>query len=198
MKDDIYDQFVINGTDCNDIVIDGKEATLNDVANYPKITVEYKLKICNYNDYDGASAIAFNDPVKEKNRSGLRFWRNRSGKIREALIGKNNDEIDVTLNKTYTGTVDAITEGTCRKEVGSVLLDTTFAESYMQAKVEGRLLLPEEETVTNKYCYAYAFNPIKLRYDYGDGECKFTVSAYEILFQFHTSIDILSYNILFQ
>lgn len=170
-KDEIYDQFVIDGSACNDIVINGTKATLNGVPNYPILNADYKLKVCNYNDRGDNSTIGFLGPdvIGEDKRSYLRFWRTEPGMTRVPLIDTSGNSLD----EFYAPEDPIVEEGICKKRFGSVSLDTTYSKYYMQAKIEGPLTVSGER---KGYCYAYAFNPIHFTYDFGDGACQFSVS----------------------
>lgn len=62
----------------------------------------------------------------------------------------------------------------------SVTTTTRRSEYFMQAQLNGPLV--DKNTggrVDDGFCYAYAFDPISFRYDYGDGECLVNVSSTE-------------------
>ena len=82
---------------------------------------------------------------------------------------------DFKVNEEYGVNSLPIKEGLCMKETGSAKLDTSFSKYYLEASVNGKLTIPGQDS---SYCYAYSYNPLDFKYNYGDGECKFTVSTY--------------------
>ena len=78
------------------------------------------------------------------------------------------------MNEEYGVNSPPIEEGFCTKDTGSAKLDTSFSKYYLEASVSGKLTIPGKDSSA---CYAYSFNPLDFKYDYGDGECKFTVST---------------------
>ena len=79
------------------------------------------------------------------------------------------------MNEEYGVNSPSIEEGVCTKDTGSAKLDTSFSKYYLEASVSGKLTIPGKDSSA---CYAYSFNPLDFKYNYGDGECKFTVSTY--------------------
>ena len=78
------------------------------------------------------------------------------------------------MNEEYGVNSPSIEEGFCTKDTGSAKLDTSFSKYYLEASVSGKLTIPGKDSSA---CYAYSFNPLDFKYNYGDGECKFTVST---------------------
>ena len=62
----------------------------------------------------------------------------------------------------------------CRKENGSIDVSTATLAYYMESLVKGPLVRLDYD---DGYCYAYSFNSVVFKHDYGDGECVFRVSG---------------------
>ena len=149
IQDDGYSE--LEGQDCSKLKIDGIEAATSGV--YPNVTIAYDLQLCNKNsDID----MMFNANATKE--SYLQFFRSYGDKA-------------YFFNKTYDGKTDALAPGECVTEIGTLNLDTTYAWYYMKAQIQG------PTNATGVFCYAFAANPIDVKYDYGLGECKVNVSA---------------------
>ena len=147
-----------NKVDCSDYVVDTKGGT-----QYPSVDVEYSTKVCNYNDF----------PIKygEDKLNELKFWYTVPDK--DSTNGRNQTFlVDENLNDKNLNGVQ-LHPGQCVEEKGTKQLSTTRSEYYMSAILNA----PHDET-EDGYCYAYAFNPIHLKYDYGDKPCDVTVSKH--------------------
>jgi hypothetical protein len=119
------------------------------------------MKLCNYNSFDINYAPAKSDGEE---RNVFEFWYTRPGQF-----GKAN-----RLNIVGNGFSDNIlSAGACETLQGSVSIETRIATFYMRALLNG----PREDGVSKAYCNAFAFNPIALTYDYGDGKCDVSVSS---------------------
>ena len=148
IQDDAYPD--LQGQDCSKLVIDGTAAA---TSGYPQVTIGYDMQLCNFNsDFD----MQFNaNPDK---RSYLEFFK--------------SDDKTSLVTKDYNGvTDDALPPDACVAAIGTLNLDTTFARYYMKAQIQG------PTTEAGVFCYAFAENPINVKYDYGFGECMLNVSA---------------------
>ena len=105
----------------------------------------------------------------------MKFWKTRP------IKNGNGFTKDFFVEEYFSGgNSNPIPEGDCKKRLGNAKLDTTFSTFYMEAKVEGPLVLNTGVELPENYCYAYSFQPIQFTYDYGDGKCNFEVSMYLI------------------
>lgn len=127
------------------------------------------MEICNYNDNDMTFKRAKGSTEPS---SFLKFWYPdpQDGKVyieREeycddaGCTGKTNPATSLEPNSCLSATQS------------STEIQTTYSNFYLQAKMQGPLIA---SGVENKFCYAYAFEPINLKYDYGDGPCSMHVS----------------------
>ena len=139
--------------ECSSLVIDGKAAAAN---GYPDVTVKHTLKLCNYNDVNNdiniispPSTVEFFYPIPD------------SGGKQVFLF-----------DESYNG--QRLNPGECREEVGMTTVSTRRAKYYMKSLLQG----PQTNSAGahDGYCYAYSFNKIDFKYDYGLGECKVNVS----------------------
>lgn len=124
------------------------------------------MEICNYNDYDMTFKRA-NGSTEPS--SFLKFWYPdpQDGKV--YIEREEYCDVDGCLAKP-----SRIKSNSCFSiSEKSVDVETTYSNFFLQTKMQGPLTAPDVE---NKFCYAYAFEPINLKYDYGDGPCNMEVS----------------------
>ncbi len=165
----------IDGNPCSDLVINGTEATKDGVANYPNVTIDYTLKICNYNDVDMRFARSIIDSNGEvEHRSYMEFWYQTPGENGET------ERINIFPKKIYNNTNEILVSKSCEKERGSVQVSTTTSKFFMQSSLQGPLSILDASDA-DKFCYAYSFNPVELNYDYGDPPCEMSVSTMFVL-----------------
>jgi len=149
--DDAYSDF--KGKDCSLLEVDGALAAVS--GDYPKIKVRYDWKICNGSE--GTSKVN----LENTHPSYFRLWGPRPG---------DKNEKEVLLNIVFDTTVLTKTKGKkakCETHSQISTLDTKVATRYMSAQIQGTT------AVTGEYCYAYAFNPVGVKY----GSCDVSVSA---------------------
>ena len=132
------------------------------------MTLNYVLKVCNYNDVDMDYAGGA-DP------SGFRLYYNSAGK-QESLVQ--------TEIKSSVSNPKILKSKECLKENRSVDVPTDTLAYYMESTVKGPLVDYEDG-----YCYAYSFNSVVFKHDYGDGECVFHVSGY-MTSEFFTAVHV--------
>lgn len=148
-------------------MINGTEATIGGNPNYPSITLNYSMNICNYNDFDMIFKRA-ND--SKESSSFMKFWYPDSSSSFGKKYIANKEMCDAAAGDC--GPIDVLKSKTCESISDSVSIDTVRSNYFMQAKMQGRL-----KDQNDGYCYAYAYEPITIDYDYGDGPCQMEVSA---------------------
>ena len=136
-------------------MIDGRDAALN---GYPDVTLSYTLKLCNYNDNDvikllsPPSTTQFFFPVA----GGPKFF---------------------ISDQSYNG--QSLRPGECKEVVGKFRATTSRAKHFMKAQLQGPQT-SEFSGSQNGFCFAFSFNRVDFKYDYGPGfglSCdKFSVS----------------------
>lgn len=127
--------------------------------DYPKIKVQYDLQICNYNDFS-MNFSALNQKGEE--RSSLEFWS----------YDPLQNEKSVLAGEKYSQPTTLPTN-TCKAIRSDFDIDTRYPSYYMKAIMNG----PQEKGWQMGYCNAFAYYPIEIKYDYGEGECDVSVSA---------------------
>lgn len=149
-------------------MINGTEATIEGKSNYPSITLDYSMNICNYNDFD----MTFKRANGSKESSSfMKFWHPDSSSSSGKKYIAKKDMCDST-DAGDCEPIDILKRNTCESISDAVSIDTARSNYFMQAKMQGRL-----EDQNDGYCYAYAYEPIAIDYDYGDGECQMEVSV---------------------
>ena len=160
-KCEIVDPVLGNFDDCSSLKINGTDAAIN---GYPDVQVKYALQTCNYNDNTnkinlaGDSRIEFYHP--DGNKPQVSFFN-------DILSGKE------------------LGPGDCEIKEGTKTLTTTRASYYMKSLLMGPSKTESGGPVDDGYCYAYAFNVIDFKYDYGLGDCDVSVSEYSTTFVLH-------------
>lgn len=154
---------------CRDIVINGTEATLDGVENYPNVTFDYSMDICNYNLHDMTLSRGKKDVEAS---SYMKFWYpdpwpNKTYIEEEEFCDSNDCGGAITLKSKECFSVPK----------NSVTVKTTRANYFLETQVQGPLATQAPES----FCYAYAYEPISLDFDYGDGPCEMGVSTHENL-----------------
>jgi len=150
--DDRGDYSAFKGKDCSLLEVNGTLAGESNV--YPQIEVKYDWKICN--DNEGASEVTLKSP------SYFKLWRYKPGKKdkKETLLKKVFPKTDVLEKQAGAG-------AKCKTMSRIETLDTSFLTTFMSAQMQG------PTTVKGEFCYAYAYNPISVRY----GTCDMRVSS---------------------
>jgi len=130
-------------------VIDGKAAAAD---GYPDVKVKYTSKLCNFNDVNDAEIISPESMVEF-------FYPDSDGQV-------------FIFDEEYGGEV--LKPGECKTTVGMETISTKRAKYFMKSLFQG----PQTNSAGahDGYCYAYSFNKIDFKYDYGLGECKVNVS----------------------
>lgn len=132
------------GKKCSDLIIDGRDAALN---GYPDVTLSYTLKLCNYNDNDvikllsPPSTTQFFFPVA----GGPKFF---------------------ISDQSYNG--QSLRPGECKEVVGKFRATTSRAKHFMKAQLQGPQT-SEFSGSQNGFCFAFSFNRVDFKYDYGPG-----------------------------
>ena len=148
------------GKDCNSLKINGTDAAIN---GYPNVQVKYTLQVCNYN--------------------------NSTNKIN--LVGGSTFQFfypveKLILNKNLAGQV--LGPGQCQKEEATTIVTTSRASYFMKSLLQGPSKTESGGPVDGGYCYAYAYNIVDFKYDYGFGECDVSVSEYSSTFVLRVSL----------
>jgi len=146
-----------------------------DSGIYPKIQVQHQWKMCNYNE--DSNSVMFLNGLKS---SYFRFWNNRNA-VGESLVSQSFDSSTTPL-APYNS------DGNCISLTLDSEIDTSISNWYSSAQFEGHPSPDGQKRADgNPYCYAYAFNPIQIKY----GDCDMSVSRYQnemsICFVFETS-----------
>jgi len=149
----------VKGKDCIFLEVNGTKAA--DDNEYPQINVRYDWKICNYNE--GNSKVKLQDSKP----SYFKLWRSKPGKKnKKTLFSK-------VFNETTVLKASAPAGANCQTHEENVLLDTKFGYHFLSAQLQGPTAVKDE------FCYAYAFNPISVKY----GSCDVRVSALATKYQ---------------
>ena len=121
------------------------------------------MDICNYND----SPMTFKRAKDSLEPSSfLKFWYPDP---QEGKIFFEKLEVD-----DAPGSSVPLKANDCLSaKLSPATIKTTYSTFYLQAKMQGPLIA---QGVQNKFCYAYAYEPINLTYDYGNGPCNMSVS----------------------
>ena len=146
-------------------MIDGKAAAAD---GYPDVKVKYTSKLCNFNDVNDAEIISPESMVEF-------FYPDSDGQV-------------FIFDEEYGGEV--LKPGECKTTVGMETISTKRAKYFMKSLFQG----PQTNSAGahDGYCYAYSFNKIDFKYDYGLGECKVNVSDVCIGAQAHNSYIFLT------
>ncbi len=108
----------------------------------------------------------------EEYRSYIQFWYSETATDEN---GKFYLKRNYLVQEQFSRKSDVgLGAGMCEEAKGDVYINTGQLKHFMQASIQGPLL--GNESYEDKYCYAYAFNPIEFEYDYGDPPCEMSVS----------------------
>ena len=153
--------------DCRDIVINGTEATLGGVENYPNVTFDYSMDICNYNLHDMTLSRGRSD---DGSTNYMKFWypdpwhdRHDRTYIEEEEFCDSDD---------CGGAITLKTKECFSVPKKSITVKTSNTDYFFETQLQGSLVSPG----TDKSCYAYAYEPISFGFDYGDEPCEMEVS----------------------
>ena len=160
-KCEIVDPVLGNFDDCSSLKINGTDAAIN---GYPDVQVKYALQTCNYNDNTNKINLA--------DYSRIEFYHPDGNKPQVSFFN------DILSGKE-------LGPGDCEIKEGTKTLTTTRASYYMKSLLQGPSKTESGGPVDDGYCYAYAFNVIDFKYDYGLGDCDVSVSAYSTTFVLH-------------
>jgi len=156
--DDRVEYSAFKGGDCSLLEVNGTLAGESNV--YPQIDVKYDWKICN--DNEGASEVTL------KNPSYFKLWRYKPGKK-----AKKETLLETVFADTAALKKKAGAGAKCKTMSRNETLDTSFLTTFVSAQMQG------PTTVKGDFCYAYAFNPISVRY----GNCDMSVSTFATKYQ---------------
>lgn len=135
--------------------------------------MDYSMEICNYNNDDMKFSRAKGSTEPS---SFLKFWYPDPRAVDNKVFLQKKEYCDD--DGCTLGTSSTIKRNSCLSvPQTSEKLETTYSNFYLQAKMQGPL---DTSGVENKFCYAYAFEPINLKYDYGDGPCNMEVSRKQL------------------
>ena len=143
---------------CNSLQIDGKKA--GDTGIYPKVAVQYKWKICNYNEFSPAGEYTVK-LLDEPRQSYFKLWN-----------GQRKDAFLETLNSSVT-LQPLGSDKNCISLTKNEVLDTSISIWFISAQFEGHPNIGGVKPEGFSYCYAYAFTPIRVLY----AECSMSVST---------------------
>ena len=114
------------------------------------------MKLCNYNTRNTINLER--DPEKKVE---LEFY--------------HPDPLTNIDSRTFNGV--ALPSGTCEDVSGSVTLNSARAKYFMKGILQGGQTDAQGRRVQDGFCYAYAYNKIDFKYDYGLDECVIEVST---------------------
>ena len=126
--------------------------------------MKYALQTCNYNDNTNKINLA--------DYSRIEFYHPDGNKPQVSFFN------DILSGKE-------LGPGDCEIKEGTKTLTTTRASYYMKSLLMGPSKTESGGPVDDGYCYAYAFNVIDFKYDYGLGVCDVSVSEYSTTFVLH-------------
>lgn len=132
-------------------------------TEYPQVQLKYLLQICNYND----QKMSFG-----RQASRLKVWH------KEAGVQSFDFQRSYSQNSN-----DLLLPGACISERDTIDVPTTIATYSMDSLLQGPLV-NETHNVDGGFCFAYSFNTLEFKYDYGDGDCVLRVSIYKLCWQF--------------
>ena len=144
--------------DCNSLRINGTKAALE---GFPDVQVRYTLKSCNYNT---------GQDLKIVQPSNQKFYHPTFNGLQNVMYEEGN-----------IGTV--LTPGDCVTKTALETLNTDRASYYIQSQLQGPSTI-NGNPVASGFCYAYAFNPVDFKYDYGLEPCEVSVSVIFLLYFF--------------
>ena len=141
--------------ECSTLVIDGKDSAAN---GYPNVTLSYTMKLCNYNDNN---VIRLVTPPSQ-----TQFFF--------PVPGSGGEERFI-IDESYPSNGQILRPGECEEVLGSFRASTSRSKYFMNSRLQG-LQTSESSGLQNGFCFAYSLNKIDFKYDYGFGDCKFSVS----------------------
>ena len=143
---------------CSDFVVDGKDAALN---GYQNVTIKHQLKLCNFNE--GLNVIKLSEPPKQ---AKVEFFH---------PIGEGIDQ-NFLVEKTFNN--EELRPGECVSAIDTKTISTSRSKYFMKAILQGAQKKPSGDVVQGAFCYAFGFNKIDFKYDYGLGSCEVRVSEH--------------------
>lgn len=123
---------------------------------FPDINLKYTTKVCNYNE--GANNI------HAVGGTALQFY----------YPNPQTGNQQYFLQNSLAGQV--LGPGECREEVGEQAVTSSRASYYLKSLLQGPSKTQGGDNVDDGYCYAYAFNVVDFKYDYGLPPCDVSVS----------------------
>lgn len=125
------------------------------------------MDICNYND----SPMTFKRAKDDTSSSTfLKFWYPDPEWTKIFIKKEKFCDIDGCTKKPSSLGINE-----CLSAKSSAEIQTTRSNFFLKTRMQGPLDAKDEDG-QNKFCYAYAYEPIELTYDYGDGPCNMSVS----------------------
>ena len=152
MKIDLECKIAGTNTDCSDYVIDARNIRRAD--DYPDVRVNYDMKLCNYNTRN-----TINLERGPEKRVELEFY--------------HPEPLTVIDSDSFNGV--ALRSGTCENVSGSVTVNSARAKYFMKGILQGIQTDAQGNRVQDGFCYAYAFNKIDFKYNYGIQACNIEV-----------------------
>jgi len=135
-----------------------------DLDRYPTVQVEYRWKLCNYNEEN--TTIKFADAQN----SYFKLWIDKEKHI---------------IEKNFTSSTKDLDSGECVSLNETQVLDTRYSHHYMAAQLSSPPYVNGAHAEGTN-CYAYAFNPFEVTY----GQCNVKVCS--MYYQISCNINILS------
>ncbi len=140
-----------------------------DTNNFPQIDVQYKWKICNY---DVNYPVKLLDGKDDKKNSYFKVW-NKDTTPEQPLLSHLYGSSTTPLKPFNESGSGSGSDGNCISRTINSTIDTAIPDWFVSAKFEGHPPFDGVRPESLPYCYAYAFNPIKLSY----GPCTMSVST---------------------
>ena len=166
-EDSAYDD--LRNKDCSSMAINGTLA--GDTGVYPQIDVQYKWKMCNFNENSSTKLLS----AKNK-ASYFKLWNAQNNFLKILSSDITLAPYEVSGSGPGSGPESESefeSDGNCVSLTRNETIDTEIANWYISTKFEGHPSVDENRVEGNPYCYAYAFNPIRVSY----GPCTMSVST---------------------
>ncbi len=154
----------IGHKDCSSYEVNGVEAALK---GYPDVDITYTFKFCNYNDM----GTDINLVPPPQSLGGLQTY---NAELYSTKPGTRRKEF--MFQQSFDQTLG---QGVCEEISSTATVNTSRSKLFQKAVLQGPQM-SEGSKVVGGYCFAYAFNMIDFKYDYGLGECKVHVSLFRL------------------
>ena len=141
--------------DCNDYIVDGIDAAEN---GYPDINIKHSMKICNYNNENQINLA----PSNKRNRVKMQY-----------PVGDNI--VQVIALEEYSEQI--LKAGDCYENIGTSTVSAEYAKYFMEGYVQGMQSDSEGKIIEGGHCYAFGYNKVNFKYNYGLQRCEISVSS---------------------